>query len=51
MSLLTDAIKSSRTTHCAVCGTVMLKHDAIDRDGEHFCSVLHEVEYAVTMLD
>ncbi|MBO9044271.1 MULTISPECIES: hypothetical protein [Curtobacterium] len=51
MSLLSDAMRSTFTTKCAVCGAVIRKRDALDHEGLAFCSVLHEAEYIVATLD
>ena len=51
MSLLSDAIRSTFTVRCVVCGAVISKRAALDHDGLAFCSVLHEAEYIVATLD
>ncbi|WP_420367384.1 hypothetical protein [Curtobacterium sp. L1-20] len=51
MSLLSDAMRSTFTTKCAVCGAVIRRRDALDHDGLAFCSVLHEAEFIVSTLD
>ncbi|WIE66331.1 hypothetical protein DEI99_007285 [Curtobacterium sp. MCLR17_036] len=51
MSLLSDAVRSTFTTRCAVCDAVISRRDAIDHAGRAFCSVLHEAEYVVATLD
>lgn len=51
MSLISDAVRSTFTTKCSVCGAVIRKRDALDHGGLAFCSVLHEAEYIVATLD
>lgn len=51
MSLLSDAMRSTFTTKCAVCGAVIRRRDALDHEGLAFCSVLHEAEFIVSTLD
>lgn len=51
MSLLSDAMRSTFTTKCSVCGAVIRKRDALGHEGLAFCSVLHEAEYIVATAD
>jgi hypothetical protein len=51
MSLLSDALRRTSTTTCAVCGAVIPKRGALAYDRLAFCSVLHEAEYVVATLD
>jgi len=51
MSLLSDAMRSTFTTKCCVCGAVIRRRDALGHDGLAFCSVLHEAEYIVATAD
>ncbi|WP_186377273.1 hypothetical protein [Curtobacterium pusillum] len=51
MSLLSETMRSTFTTRCAVCGTVISKRNALGHSGLAFCSVLHEAEYFVATAD